>query len=78
MNKGAGQSGVAKRQRKQNDKCLTVIVRHVAAPDAKQRLSRAVSILLSSLSTSNEDKHQRDREMAEHVTKESSKTCTEY
>jgi len=37
---------VAKRQRKQNNKCLTVIVRHVATPNAKQRLSRVVDILL--------------------------------
>lgn len=37
---------MAKRQRKQNSKCLIVIVRHIAAPDAKQRLSLAVNILL--------------------------------
>jgi hypothetical protein len=47
-----GQSGVAKRQRKQNDKCLTVIVRHIAAPDAKQRLSRVVNILLKTAAKS--------------------------
>jgi len=41
-----GQSGVAKRQRKQNDKCLKVIVRHVTIPDAEGRLSRAIDILL--------------------------------
>ena len=43
---------MAKRQRKQNDKCLTVIVRHVAAPDAKQRLSRVVNILLKAAAKS--------------------------
>jgi len=37
---------VAQRQRTCNKKGLTVIVRHVAAPDAKQRLSRVVDVLL--------------------------------
>jgi len=36
----------AKEQRTRNKKGLTVIVRHVAAPDAKERLSRAIDILL--------------------------------
>ena len=37
---------MAKRQRKQNDESLTIIVRHVATPDAKQRLCRVANILL--------------------------------
>lgn len=35
-----------KERRTRNKKGLTVIVHHLAAPDAKQRLSRAVNILL--------------------------------
>lgn len=36
----------AKEQRTRNKKVLVVIVRHIAAPDAAQRLSRVVDILL--------------------------------
>ena len=35
-----------KERRTRNKKGLTVIVHHVAAPDAKQRLSRVVGILM--------------------------------
>jgi len=37
---------VAKKQDKRNKKRLVVSVRHVATPDAKERLSHAVDVLL--------------------------------
>ena len=42
----------AKEQRTRNKKGLTVIVRHIAAPDAKQRLSRVVGILMKAAARS--------------------------
>ena len=64
---------MAKRQRKQSKKCLKVIIRYIAVPDAEQRLSRAVNILLSCLTTSNENKYRHDREITEHVSRENDK-----
>jgi hypothetical protein len=61
---------VAKGRRKQNEKSLAVIVRHVVAPDAEQRLSRVVSLLLSYLARSNEKKSRHDKEITTHITKE--------
>ena len=42
----------AKEQRTRNKKVLAVIVRHVAIPDAKQRLSLVVNILLKAAAKS--------------------------
>ncbi len=40
------QGGVTNKQGGQNRKRMTVNLRHIATPDAEQRLSRAMSILL--------------------------------
>lgn len=42
----------AKERRTHNKKGLTLIVRHVATPNAKQRLSRVVNILLNAAAKS--------------------------
>ncbi len=39
---------MAKKQSKQNQKLLIVSIRYIAAPDARERLSRAINILLGS------------------------------
>jgi len=43
---------VLKEQKTRNKKGVTVIVRRVAAPDAKQRLSRVVGILMKAAARS--------------------------
>ncbi len=43
-------------------KIRVVKVSCVSAPDASRRLSRAITMLLSNLTTSSEDEHQHDRD----------------
>lgn len=46
---------MARKQDKQNQKRLVVNVHHVATPDAKERLSRAIDILLRAAGRTDDD-----------------------